>query len=278
MLEKLKPLNASFMSRKDACLGDCCCWGAGCIPPKEPCDEWDCCCGCCGRGEEAYSDKIDCFKSGRDWDPVLGVALVGRIGGDTASPKKSNPRRESAGLVCLGGAGSALDVVLDGTGAADVALRGDSMSSVNKSCCGALLTCDGPGLGAGPDKAFWDVDLSILCFSFTKFKGISSSPSASSVDGSGIGPSMTHLFDSYFVLIKFSILASEGTCAGASFASQYLFALEFPHFKTLCNCSSVHASRSTDLTLLICVPIPRCIPEHLMQTNMPRFQLAHLGS
>ena len=118
----------------------------------------------------------------------------------------------------------------------------------------------------------------MLCFSLTKFKGISSSPSASNVEGSGIGPSITHLFDSYFVLIKFSILASEGTCPGASFASQYLFALEFPHFRTLCSCSSVHASRSTDLTLLMCVPMPRCIPEHLMQTNMPRFQLAHLGS
>lgn len=128
------------------------------------------------------------------------------------------------------------------------------------------------------DVAFWEADLSILCFSFTKFSGISSSPSASRVEGSGTGPSITHLFDSYLVLMKFSILASDGTCPGASFASQYLFALEFPHFNTLCNCSSVQASRSTDLTLLICVPIPRCIPEHLMQMNIPKFQLAHLGS
>lgn len=117
----------------------------------------------------------------------------------------------------------------------------------------------------------------MACFSFTKLKGTSSSPSASRVDGSGIGPSITHLFDSYFVLMKFSIFASEGTCPGASFASQYLFALELPHFRTLCSCSSVHASRSTDLTLLICVPIPRCMPEHLMQMKIPKFQLAHLG-
>ena len=96
--------------------------------------------------------------------------------------------------------------------------------------------------------------------------------------GSGIGPSITHLFDSYLVLMKFSILASDGTCPGASFASQYLFAFVFPHFNTLCSCSSVHASRSTDFTLLICVPIPRCIPEHRMQMKMPKFQLAHLGS
>lgn len=36
----------------------------------------------------------------------------------------------------------------------------------------------------------------------------------------------------------------------------HLFALAFPHFTTLCSCSSVQASRSTDLTLLICVPMP----------------------
>lgn len=142
------------------------------------------------------------------------------------------------------------------------------------------MICDGPA-GAGDAveaTALCEADLSMLCFSFTKLKGTSSSPSASSVDGSGIGPSITHLFESYLVLIKFSIFASAGTCPGANFASQYLFALALPHFKTLCNCSSVHESRSTDLTLLICVPIPRCIPEHLMHTKIPKFQLAHLGS
>lgn len=36
-----------------------------------------------------------------------------------------------------------------------------------------------------------------------------------------------------------------------------LFALAFPHFITFCSCSSVHESRSTDLTLLIWVPMPR---------------------
>jgi hypothetical protein len=105
-----------------------------------------------------------------------------------------------------------------------------------------------------------------------------SSSSASRVEGSGIGPSMTQRFDSYFVRMKFSILASEGTWPGASFASQYLFARALPHFSTLCSCSSVQVSRSTDLTLLICVPIPRCMPEHRMQMKTPRFQLAHLGS
>ena len=50
--------------------------------------------------------------------------------------------------------------------------------------------------------------------------GTGSSPS--NVAGSGIGPSITQRFDSYFVLIKFSILASDGIWPGASFDSQYL--------------------------------------------------------
>jgi hypothetical protein len=57
-----------------------------------------------------------------------------------------------------------------------------------------------------------------------------------------------------------------------------LFARELPHFKTLCNCSSVQASRSTDLTRLIWVPIPLWMPEQRMQTKIPRFHEAHRGS
>ena len=34
-------------------------------------------------------------------------------------------------------------------------------------------------------------------------------------------------------------------------------------------CSGVQVSRSTDLTLLICVPMLRCTPEHLMQMKQP---------
>lgn len=169
-------------------------------------------------------------------------------------PKKSSPRSESAGLVCFGGVGSAFGGGLDGTAAAELAL-GIGASSPNRSGCCALLTCEGPA--ACPAGVLCEVERSIACFSLTKLNGTSSSPSASSVEGSGIGPSITHLFDSYLVLIKFSIFDSEGTWPGANLASQYLFALEFPHFNTLCNCSSVQASRSTDLTLLMCVPIPR---------------------
>jgi hypothetical protein len=40
---------------------------------------------------------------------------------------------------------------------------------------------------------------------------LTNSSSPSNVDGSGIGPSITQRLDSYFVLMKFSILASEGT-------------------------------------------------------------------
>ena len=126
-----------------------------------------------------------------------------------------------------------------------------------------------------------------------------------------MGPSMTHRFDSYLVRMKFSILlsslstcnhmaggrayASEGTWPCASFDSQYLFARALPHRRMLCSCSSVQASRSTDLTRLMCVPMPRWMPEHLrithqsrlqawsalayrMHTKTPRFQLAHRGS
>lgn len=93
-----------------------------------------------------------------------------------------------------------------------------------------------------------------------------------------MGPSMTHRFDSYLVRMKFSILASDGTWPGASFASQYLFARALPHLSTLWSCSSVHVSRSTDLTLEMCVPMPRWIPEQRMHMKTPRFQLAHRGS
>jgi hypothetical protein len=122
---------------------------------------------------------------------------------------------------------------------------------------------------------------------------VSSPPS--NVEGSGIGPSITQRLDSYLVRMKFSIFDSEGTWLAASFASQYLdllanpdskskrlvthlLALAFPHFNMLWVCSSVQESKSTDLTLLMCVPIPRWIPEHRIHTNMPRFQLAHRGS
>lgn len=177
----------------------------------------------------------------------MGAVLDGRLGGGASVPKKSRPRRESAGFVCFGGAGSDFGGGLAGPGPVVLALGGGPISSPKRSCCGGARTGAGAGLGA----VLCDVDLSRLCFSLTSPRGMSSSPSTSNDDGSGIGPSITHLFESYFVLIKFSILASDGTWPGANLASQYLFALAFPHFNTLCTCSSVQESRSTDFTRLI---------------------------
>lgn len=204
------------------------------MPPKDPECEWDGCCGG-GAGLEAYRDKMDCFKSGRDCTPGVAAALEGRFGGGAESPKKSRPSRESAGFVCLGGAASAFARGLLKGGPAVLDLGEELLSSPNRSGCCVLLTCEAPpGVGLFIDvAALCDDDRSMLCFSFTKLSGTSSSPSASKVEGSGIGPSMVHRFDSYLVRMKFSIFASEGTCPGANLSSQYLFALEFPHFNTL---------------------------------------------
>lgn len=226
---------------------------------------------------------MDCFKSGLDCppDPEVGVAFDERLtGGCGSCAKKSNPSRESAGFEIFGGgAGAAwkLDCLEEVPGV-EFALCIVEASPASRSACGARRTVAGLPPGAEPGTALCEVERWRSCFSFTKFKGISSSPSTSRVAGSGIGPSMTHLFESYFVRMKFSIFASDGTCPGASLASQYLFARELPHTSTLCSCSSVQESRSTDLTRLMCVPIPRWMPEQRMQTKMPRFQLAHRGS
>lgn len=146
-----------------------------------------------------------------------------------------------------------------------------SSKSPNRSCC---WRCCGR-CGALP---FLKLPALSIAFSRTTFKGTSSSAApSSSVLGSGIGPSITHLLLSYFVRMKFSILDSLGTCPSASLCSKYLFALPLPHFSMLRVCSSVQLSRSTDLTREICVPMPRWIPEQRMHTKTPKFQEAHLG-
>jgi len=76
---------------------------------------------------------MDCFRSGRDWVPGVDAALEGRFGAGASVPKKSNPSRESAGLVCFGGAGSAFGGGLVDVGAALFALGGGRLSSANKS-------------------------------------------------------------------------------------------------------------------------------------------------
>lgn len=190
-------------------------------------------------------------------------------------PRKSRPKRESLALVDLGGAGLALGGTWVAVGPAVLA-RGIGSSPPMRSPIGAAIRVGAADL---PTEAFlMDSLRSIFCFSLTMLRGMSSSPSTSSVAGSGRGPSIHHLFSSYLVRIKFSILASEGVCPAASLASQYLLARALPQLRMLCSCSSVQASRSTDLTLLIWVPMPRWMPEQRMQMKIPRFQLAHRGS
>lgn len=195
---------------------------------------------------------MDCFRSGLDWPPTPAepVVLAGREGGDGCEPRRSRPRSELLVLTAFGGAGSALGGAWTATGAAGFA-GGMGSSPPIRSTCGAGWA-EGGGCPLRSDSF-----LSIVCFSLTMLSGTSSSPSASNVAGSGIGPSMTHLLSSYLVRIKFSIFASEGTCPGASFDSQYLLARALPQLRTLCSCSSVQVSRSTDLTLLMWTPMLR---------------------
>jgi hypothetical protein len=97
---------ASFRSPKaDAC------GPPDCRPPNPV---WTVCVGCgAGFGADAYSDRMDCLRS--DFEGPFAAPLAaprsfdGRVGGAGAAPKKSRPRRDSAGLVCFGGAGCALE-------------------------------------------------------------------------------------------------------------------------------------------------------------------------
>ena len=202
---------------------------------------------------------MDCLRSGLE---VLVIptefdeALDGRAEG-WEEPKKSRPSRESPGLLCFAGAGGpAFATGLElGVSVVLGLIGGAGMSSPNRSMVGAACRC---GCGCcGAEEIRCDADLSIFAFSWTRLSGTLSSPSTSRVAGSGMPPSITHRLDSYLVLMKFSIFASDGTCPAASLASQYLFALELPHLSTLCSCSSVQESRSTDFIRLTCVPSPR---------------------
>ena len=212
---------------------------------------------------------------------VEGPVLDGLAGGaDCVPPKKSNPSKLSPGFVCFGGAAGAFggpglctagSVVLGLAGAA-----GSSVSPNKSTSCG--LTLGGWGKLPLPFLILPLLSLSPIAFSLTTFKGTSSSaPPSSSVLGSGIGPSITHLLLSYFVRMKFSILLSVGTCPSANLFSQYLFARALPHRSIDCICSSVQESRSTDLTREMCVPMPLWMPEQRMQTKTPMFHEAQRG-
>lgn len=131
---KLNPLKASVnppIDEDDCSVGEA-------ISPK---DGLRSCCGGAGGGF-AYSDKIDCFKSGRD-NPVAlaGVeeVLFGRLAEGLVSPKKSSPSNESPGLLGFGGAGCWLEGgATRGAGSVVLGRTGGAMSSPNRSidgCC-----------------------------------------------------------------------------------------------------------------------------------------------
>ena len=194
-------------------------------------------------------------------------------------PKKSSPSRLSFGLVCFGGAAGAFGGgALLTAGSVVLGRAGSSISPKRSTCCGLCLGACGrlpPPTAAPP---FLKLAVRSIAFSLTTFSGTSSSAlPSSSVLGSGIGPSITHLLLSYLVLIKFSILASFGTWPIASLCSQYLFALAFPHRSMEAICSSVQESRSTDFTREMCTPMLRCMPEQRMHMKTPMFQEAHRG-
>jgi hypothetical protein len=66
---------------------------------------------------EAYSDKIDCLRSGLEGAAAAAPVLDGRDGAaDDEPPRKSNPSNESPALFCFGGAGSAFGGPLAATG------------------------------------------------------------------------------------------------------------------------------------------------------------------
>ena len=176
------------------------------------------------------------------------VAEEGLGGADCVLPKKSMPSKLSPALVCFGGAAGAFAGAALIAGSVVLGLAGAASSiSPNKSTCCLLGGC---GRFPTLEDPFLKLAVrSMVAFSRTTFNGTSSSAAASlNVLGSGIGPSITHLLLSYFVRMKFSILASLGTCPGASLSSQYLFALPLPHLSMEASCSSVQLSRSTDLT------------------------------
>lgn len=162
---KLRPPNASSKPRKlDA--------GADCMPPNEG---WRSCCGGgCGFGAEAYSDRIDCFRSGLEGavePPGVDAELDGLpLEDDGGPPKKSRPSSESAAFVDFGGPEDfgggirllGVSVVLG--------LAGGSGTSPNRSTGGAAL-----GGGANGwldvDAARNDAPRSNLAFSCTTLSG-----------------------------------------------------------------------------------------------------------
>lgn len=99
---------------------------------------------------EAYKDRIDRLRSGRD-EAVLDTGFefteAGRAGTDSDEPKKSKPRSESPCFVDFGGAGALLGggwFLLAGGAVVDLGVSiGDRSSKrlifccLGSGCCGA---------------------------------------------------------------------------------------------------------------------------------------------
>ena len=224
---------------------------------------------------------MDDLRSARPGTPgVAGPVLDGLAGGaECDPPRKSNPSKLSPGLVCFGGAAGAFCADLCTAGSVVLGLAGATgSSSPNKSTFCAADLVGGGAIVLLPFLRLALLSLSPIAFSLTTFRGTSSSSVPSSnVLGSGIGPSITHRLLSYFVRIKFSILASFGTWPSASLCSQYLFARALPQRSIDCICSSVQESRSTLFTREMCVPMPRWMPLQRMHTKTPMVHEAQRG-
>lgn len=149
-----------------------------------------------GRGTDEYNERIDCLRSGLDvLEDVAadGPVLAGLDGGVVCGLKKSNPSNDSAGFEGRGAEASGLACIgADNIVWADVVDKVGSASGFppkrSTSSLGLLLIGGGRAL-VGSARTGSDTSLAAT--------SLSSSPS--SVEGSGMPPSMTHLFESYLV-------------------------------------------------------------------------------
>lgn len=143
---KERLLKASFMPPKADCVGDACDCGDA-RPPNDSCRA--CCWGCGGgAGFAAYSDRIDCLRSGLDGaaDAPAGPVLEGLAGGAELPPRKSKPNSESPAFVCFGGAASALGGgALVAAGGPVLERGGAGVASPKRSITGAGFACGGGG-------------------------------------------------------------------------------------------------------------------------------------
>lgn len=144
---KLRLPNASFMPPNADCVGDVCDCGDA-RPPNDSCRAC-CCCGCAaGFGVEAYSDRIDCLRSGLDGaaEAPAGPVLEGLAGGAELPPRKSSPSSESPARVCFGGAASAFGGgALVAAGGPVFERGGAGVASPKRSMTGAGFVCGGGG-------------------------------------------------------------------------------------------------------------------------------------